>query len=263
MGNSLAVQWLGLRASTAGGRGSIPGRGTKIPHAAWQKKKKKSLKIFRPSYNWKGITFIYLLLLHDFVPGPISQVIALSPLPTKFQPIRLSIHFPSLGLCCPNCPLFQHLSCSSQWLFLEIQVLRLNVNSLEKPSLTTRPKCKPRPSLHHPILILCIAPIIIWYFIIYLFVSPHKNQSSMRAGTLSILFFIAFPVPNTESGNNTDATDNYWMNECLPFHVYYFLGFFLAFFTGNFSHPLQSSPALSHPLLPPLQPLSSRSNHSI
>ena len=32
MGNSLAVQWLGLCASTAGGTGSIPGRGTKILH---------------------------------------------------------------------------------------------------------------------------------------------------------------------------------------------------------------------------------------
>ena len=29
-GNSLALQWLGLHASTAGGTGSIPGWGTKI-----------------------------------------------------------------------------------------------------------------------------------------------------------------------------------------------------------------------------------------
>ena len=27
------VQWLRLRATTAGGEGSIPGQGTKIPHA--------------------------------------------------------------------------------------------------------------------------------------------------------------------------------------------------------------------------------------
>ena len=46
--NSLAVQWLGLRASTAGGTGSIPGRGTKILHAAQygQKKKKKKKEKF-------------------------------------------------------------------------------------------------------------------------------------------------------------------------------------------------------------------------
>ena len=33
-GNSLGVQWLGFQASTAGGTGSIPGQGTKIPPAA-------------------------------------------------------------------------------------------------------------------------------------------------------------------------------------------------------------------------------------
>ena len=43
-GNSLAVQWLGLRASTARGSGSIPGWETKIPQAAQcsQKKKKRN-----------------------------------------------------------------------------------------------------------------------------------------------------------------------------------------------------------------------------
>ena len=33
VGNSLAVQWLGLHALTAEGLGSIPGQGTKIPQA--------------------------------------------------------------------------------------------------------------------------------------------------------------------------------------------------------------------------------------
>ena len=36
---SLAVQWLRLRTSTAGGTGSIPGQGTKIPHAKGNGKK--------------------------------------------------------------------------------------------------------------------------------------------------------------------------------------------------------------------------------
>ena len=40
-GDFLAVQWLGLRASTAGGTGSIPGRGTKIPHAEHMVQPKK------------------------------------------------------------------------------------------------------------------------------------------------------------------------------------------------------------------------------
>ena len=39
-GTSLAVQWLGLCASTAGATGSIPGQGTKIPHAARHGQKK-------------------------------------------------------------------------------------------------------------------------------------------------------------------------------------------------------------------------------
>ena len=46
-GNSLAFQWLGLRALMAEGPGSTPGRGTKIPQAAWcdQKQKKKKEKM--------------------------------------------------------------------------------------------------------------------------------------------------------------------------------------------------------------------------
>ena len=40
--NSLEIQWLGLRASTAGGTGSIPGLGSKILHAAHQSQKNKS-----------------------------------------------------------------------------------------------------------------------------------------------------------------------------------------------------------------------------
>ena len=38
---SLAVKWLRLWASTTGGTGSIPGQGTKIPHAMWCSQKKK------------------------------------------------------------------------------------------------------------------------------------------------------------------------------------------------------------------------------
>ena len=43
-GTSLAVQWLRFCASNAGGMGSIPGRGTKIPHVADTAKKKKKYK---------------------------------------------------------------------------------------------------------------------------------------------------------------------------------------------------------------------------
>ena len=47
LGNSLAVQWLGLGVFIAEDLGSIPGRGPKILQATWcmrpKKKKKKSL----------------------------------------------------------------------------------------------------------------------------------------------------------------------------------------------------------------------------
>ena len=39
VGTSLVVQWLRLGASTAGGMGSIPGQGTKIPHASRRSQK--------------------------------------------------------------------------------------------------------------------------------------------------------------------------------------------------------------------------------
>ena len=38
-GTSLVVQWLRLRASNSGSMGSIPGQGTKIPHAVWHSQK--------------------------------------------------------------------------------------------------------------------------------------------------------------------------------------------------------------------------------
>ena len=38
------VQWLGFCASTAGGLGSIPGQGTKIPYVMWHGQKIKQNK---------------------------------------------------------------------------------------------------------------------------------------------------------------------------------------------------------------------------
>ena len=55
LGTSLAVQWLRLHASNARGVGSIPGQGTKCPHAAAKKKKnmhkQKKMKIFKKTAN--------------------------------------------------------------------------------------------------------------------------------------------------------------------------------------------------------------------
>lgn len=43
IGTSMAVQWLGLYASTAGGTGLIPGQGTKILWVRCKKKKKRNI----------------------------------------------------------------------------------------------------------------------------------------------------------------------------------------------------------------------------
>ena len=52
VGLSLAVQWLKLCPSNAGGAGLIPGGGTKIPRVLWcsQKKKKRDVR-------WKLSTY--------------------------------------------------------------------------------------------------------------------------------------------------------------------------------------------------------------
>ena len=44
LGTSLAVQWLRLHTSDAGGMGLISSAGTKIPHAMWCGQKKINLK---------------------------------------------------------------------------------------------------------------------------------------------------------------------------------------------------------------------------
>ena len=52
-GTSLVVQWLGLWASSTGGMGSIPGWGTKIPHAAQLSQKKKKKKTANKECWWE------------------------------------------------------------------------------------------------------------------------------------------------------------------------------------------------------------------
>ena len=51
-GTSLVVQWLRLRAPTAGGTGSIPGRGTKILHARGVAKKKEKKTVHNCNREW-------------------------------------------------------------------------------------------------------------------------------------------------------------------------------------------------------------------
>ena len=54
---SLAVQWLKIHTSNAGGEDLIPGQGTKIPHATGrgQKKNPQNTWIFVPAREHRGI----------------------------------------------------------------------------------------------------------------------------------------------------------------------------------------------------------------
>ena len=62
-GNSLAVQWLGLGAFTAGAQGSIPGWGTKIPDVA-QHSQTEGKKKLPEAWNSAAFT-VYYQLLHS------------------------------------------------------------------------------------------------------------------------------------------------------------------------------------------------------
>ena len=73
-GASLEFQWLRCHASTAGGIGSIPGQGTKIPHATQSSQKKKRKQISgwkgeiqegRPWKIWPGLQNLVRELLYD------------------------------------------------------------------------------------------------------------------------------------------------------------------------------------------------------
>ena len=59
---SLAIQWFRIHACTAGGTGSIPGRGTKIWHATqWgQKFKKKKKEILPFVTTWMELESVTL-----------------------------------------------------------------------------------------------------------------------------------------------------------------------------------------------------------
>ena len=57
------VQWLRLQACTAGGTDSIPGQGTKIPHAAQRGLNRKEEKI-RMTRISRQVMFPYYFLSH-------------------------------------------------------------------------------------------------------------------------------------------------------------------------------------------------------
>ena len=68
LGTSLVVQWLRFHDSNTGNAGSIPGRGTKIPHAAWRGQKNKANKQTALLYVFTS-EFLSGTYLKEFVIG--------------------------------------------------------------------------------------------------------------------------------------------------------------------------------------------------
>ena len=64
-GTSLAVQWLRVCTSTAGGTGSIPGRGIRIPHAVWCSQQNKTHKFF--FFNFGFVCLFVCLFIYLFI----------------------------------------------------------------------------------------------------------------------------------------------------------------------------------------------------
>ena len=71
-GTSVLFQWLRLRAPTAGGLGSIPGQGTKIPHAVWFGQKNKMIEhlceqgslLIKQNYFLNALKLIMVMALY-------------------------------------------------------------------------------------------------------------------------------------------------------------------------------------------------------
>ena len=74
-GTSLAVQWLGLRTAAARGRGSIPGLGTKIPHAAQHGQRKKKRKKRKEKYSQQTILIENNIYISNIVDNMIILII--------------------------------------------------------------------------------------------------------------------------------------------------------------------------------------------
>ena len=103
LGNSLAVQWLGLHVFTAEGAGSVPGWGIKIPQAAWWPKREKKKKKRK-----KSATFPKFLISSDCT-FPLPQIRQ-----TQNLWLVLFLHHTSLVVILPNgvhyCPCTKFLT---------------------------------------------------------------------------------------------------------------------------------------------------------
>ena len=101
-GTSLAAQWLRLHASSAGSISSIPGRGTKIPHAVQPKKKtqNKTKKHVDPNHTHTHThTHTFTGLPSVLGPFPKQRFRVLGTPETQQLPVLVAA---ALQACCTN-----------------------------------------------------------------------------------------------------------------------------------------------------------------
>jgi len=105
-GTSLAVQWLRICTSIAGSTGSIPGQGTKIPHALWSSQNINKNKIISPCILWNSaFKWIYL----SFSPLPLTSLLFTAICKASWDSHFALLHFFSLGMILipDSCTMFQ------------------------------------------------------------------------------------------------------------------------------------------------------------
>lgn len=73
MGNSLVVQWLRLRASTAGSMGSMLGQGTRIPHIVWHGQQTNKNNNQNNPQNNNRIYHEFLWISKEKTNGPVEK----------------------------------------------------------------------------------------------------------------------------------------------------------------------------------------------
>ena len=99
-GTSLAVHWLGLRASAAGGPGLIPGWGTRIPQTAWhgQKTNKQTNQPKNDDAEWPATTWMISQMERRGKEARPEELIEHDSIYIKFKSKRGNIKLHCLGM---------------------------------------------------------------------------------------------------------------------------------------------------------------------
>ena len=137
-GISLVVQWLKLQASNAEGTGSIPGQGTKIPHAKWHGQKIKIIIIKNTSED----------LLYDTCCSKSSRALS------YFSQRLISVSRQSVSSVTQSCPAScDPMDCGMPGFSVHRQLLELaqtHVYQVSDAIQPSHPLSSPSPAFNLP-----------------------------------------------------------------------------------------------------------------